>query len=104
MAFYQGGDERDRSAGDCSLLRLPGFVQYEELWRVPRRDAENGPGLQDHEDPEDISAGPPHHWASDSRRHPERLLQGAGPSGAGSDHGHAHLLRPHLRRGERRQP
>ena len=31
-------------------------------------------------------------------------LQGAGPAGLGGDHGHAHLLRTHLRRGEGRQP
>ena len=31
-------------------------------------------------------------------------LQGVGPAGLGGDHGHAHLLRPHLRRGEGRQP
>ena len=30
-------------------------------------------------------------------------LQGAGPAGLGGDHGHAHLLRTHLRRGEGRQ-
>ena len=31
-------------------------------------------------------------------------LQGVGPAGLGGDHGHAHLLRTHLRRGEGRQP
>ena len=31
-------------------------------------------------------------------------LQGAGPVGLGGDHGDAHLLWPHLRRGEGRQP
>ena len=31
-------------------------------------------------------------------------LQGAGPVGLGGDHGDAHLLRPHLRGGEGRQP
>ena len=31
-------------------------------------------------------------------------LQGVGPAGLGGDHGHAHLLRTHLRRREGRQP
>ena len=104
MALYQGGDERDRSPGDCSLLRVAGSVQYEELRRVPGRDEKDGAGVQDHEDPQDIPSGPTHHRATDSWRHTEGLLQGAGPAGSGGHHGDAHFLRPHLRRGERRQP
>ena len=104
MAVYQGGDERDRPPGNCSLLRLPGVVQHEELRGVPGRDEADGAGLQDHEDPQDIPSGPAHHWATDSGRHTEGLLQGAGAAGSGRHHGDAHLLRPHLRRGEGRQP
>ena len=87
MALHQGGDERDRPAGNSSLLRVPGAVQHEELWGVPGRDEEDGSGVPDHEDPQDIPSWPSHHWSPDPGGHSQGLLQGAGSAGTGRHHG-----------------